>query len=206
MSLLPRTKFGDCSCGCGQKNIEVVKVGKLLYCLQSYRAMKVKEQVSKANDRNKVRKLGQQQVASGNYFEAEKQALVNDLDFVFSRIVRMSAADSSGNCECFTCGSRKHWSLMQCGHFIKRANTVVRWDFRNARVQDKNCNENLYGNLEVFEKKLNEEYPGITEQLKEMATEVHKWSREELKQLLVDLRQRLRLIETKFNQPINQQS
>ena len=203
MSLLPKCKIGDCSCGCGQKNVKVVKVGKLLYCLNSYRAMKVKEQAAKAHQRNQLRKLGREQVSNGNYFEAERQALINDLDFVFSRIVRMSAADKYGNCECYTCGAKKHWSLMQCGHYEKRANTQIRRSFSNARVQDKHCNEILDGNHEVFKERLEQEQKGLPEQLTEMAREPYKWSREELKMLLIDLRAKLKLIETKFNQPIN---
>ena len=88
--------------------------------------------------------------------------------------------------------------MQQCGHFVKRGNTQIRWDFRNARIQCKNCNENLGGNLEVFQQRLNEEHKGLPEQLKEIARDPYKWSREELKQLLIDLRHKLRIIETKF--------
>jgi hypothetical protein len=198
MSLIPKCKIGDCSCGCGGKDVEVVKVGKLLYCLSSYRAMKTKQYASKATVKQKVRSLGNKQVSEGNYFDAERQALVNDLDYCFSRIVRISAADVHGYCECFTCGAKKHWTLQQCGHFVKRANTLVRFDFRNARVQDKYCNENLGGNLEVFAQKLNEEQSGLAEQLIEISREPHKWGREELKQLLIDLRAKLRIVEAKL--------
>lgn len=92
---------------------------------------------------------------------------------------------------------------MQCGHYEKRANTQIRWSFSNARVQDKHCNEILDGNHEVFKERLEQEQKGLPEQLTEMAREPYKWSREELKMLLIDLRAKLKLIETKFNQPIN---
>ena len=145
-----------------------------------------------------VSKLRNEAYAEGNLEDAERQYLINELDFVFSRIVRMSAADKHGYCECYTCENKKHWSLQQCGHFVKRGNTQIRWDFRNARIQCKNCNENLGGNLEVFQQRLNEEHKGLPEQLKEIARDPYKWSREELKQLLIDLRHKLRIIETKF--------
>ena len=200
MGILPQFKTGDCSCGCNGKDVAGRKVGKNFYCMDSYRAMKTKQYTQKANQNSKVRSLGNKQVSEGNYFEAERQALVNDLDFCFSRIVRMSAAvaDKYANCVCYTCGIGKHWSMQQCGHFIKRANTELRWDFRNARVQCKNCNENLSGNMEVYEKRLNEEHEGLPNQLREIATSPYKHSREELKQLLIDLRAKLRLVETKF--------
>lgn len=198
---LPKFKIGDCSCGCGGKDVEGRKVGKLFYCMNSYRSMKTKQYEANSRVKQNVRNLGNKQVQEGNYFEAERQALMNDLDWVFSRIVRMSAAvaDKYGNCSCYTCDVGKHWSMMQCGHFIKRANTELRWDFRNARVQCKNCNENLSGNMEVYQQRLNEEHNGLPDQLREITQDVKKFSREELKQLLIDLRQRLRIIETKFN-------
>ncbi len=156
---------------------------------------KRKKAVTKA-----VSKIRSEQYAEGNFEDAERQYLINDLDFCFSRIVRMSAAvaDKYANCVCYTCGIGKHWSMQQCGHFIKRANTELRWDFRNARVQCKNCNENQDGNMEVYEKRLNEEHEGLPNQLREIATTPYKHSREELKILLIDLRAKLRLVETKF--------
>ena len=111
----------------------------------------------------------------------------------------MGAANRNGQCGCYTCTTAKHWSLMQCGHFIKRGNTEIRWSFQNCKPQCKTCNENLEGNLEVYEKRLNAEHKGLPEQLRERAREPYKWSREELKQLLTDLRTRLRIIEIKFN-------
>jgi hypothetical protein len=199
MSYLPQSKYGDCSCGCGGKDVQGRKVGKNFYCLNSYSTMKRQQYAAKINLNNKVRAMGNKQVANGNYEDASTQALKNDLDFVFSRIVRMTAADEFGNCAFYTCGAIKHWSLQQCGHFIKRGDTQTRWDFRNARVQDKWCNENLKGNLEVYEKRLEEEYPGLPGQLREIAQEPYKWGRDELKQLLIDLRAKLRIIENRFN-------
>lgn len=159
-----------------------------------------KRQKRKNANKKVVSKLRNEQYAEGNLEDAERQYLINELDFVFSRIVRMSAAvsDKYANCSCYTCGIGKHWSLMQCGHFIKRGNTEIRWSFQNGKVQCKHCNENLDGNLEVYEQKLNAEYEGLPEQLRERAREPYKWTRDELKQLLIDLRSKLRIIETKF--------
>ncbi len=208
MSYLPQSKFGDCT-QCPSKDTECVKRGKELWCLNCNNRRKAEEQVAKANRRNAARNLGnklrRENILGSQYSEeyeaSERSPLIHDIDFVFSRCVRMMYADKDGYCECYTCGNRKHWTLQQCGHFIKRGNTVVRWSFRNSRVQDKNCNENLHGNLEVYKQRLNEEEPGLAEQLKEMAREPYKWTRDELKQLLLELRAKLKTIETKFNQP-----
>ena len=124
----------------------------------------------------------------------------NDIDFVFSRIVRINAADEYGNCTCYTCDCiPKHWSLMQCGHFISRKEMATRWDFRNVRVQDKSCNEGKHGNLEVFRQRLEEEYPGLPDQLREISQQPYSYGISELKQLLTDLRAKLRIAEARFN-------
>lgn len=199
MGTINQFKTGDCQCGCNGIGVQGRKVGKIFYCLASYTTMKRKQYASNSNQQKKISQLGAKQVQSGNYDAASRQALMNDLDYVFSRIVRMTAADKHGNCTCYTCNCLpKHWSLMQCGHFIPRGQMATRWDFRNVRVQDKKCNEILSGNLEVFEQRLEAEYPGLPDQLREMTAEPHKWGISELKQLLTDLRARLIIAEQKF--------
>ena len=213
MGYLAATKFGSCTnpeCNCGGKDIPVIKVGKIYYCVQSHQRNKAEKQVEKSNRRQSARnagnKLRRENILGSQYEEsyeaAERQALIHDLDFVHSRLVRMMAADKDGMAECFCCGKRQHWSLQQLSHFIKRMNTLTRWDLRANRNSCRYCNETLGGNLEVFAQKLNEEQPGLAEQLIEIAREPHKWSREEIKGMLIDQRGKLKLIETKFTNPI----
>ena len=66
------------------------------------------------------------------------------LDKVFSEYIR---ARDKGK-PCVTCGSRK-WPL-QCGHWIKRGHTAVRWDERNAAGQCARCNLYLNGAQDEF--------------------------------------------------------
>ena len=75
---------------------------------------------------------------------------------------------------------------------------LLRWDFRNAKVQCKTCNELLEGNMEVYTERLEAEHKGLPDQLREISTEIFKWDRDSLKQLLLDMRAKLRIIETKF--------
>ena len=56
MSIINKTKFGDCST-CPSTNTSVVKVGKNLFCLNCHRTAKNKIQIQKANERNQVRRL-----------------------------------------------------------------------------------------------------------------------------------------------------
>ena len=209
MGYLPTSNFGDCTT-CPSKQVPCVKKGKVLICLTCNNKAKAEKQVEKSNRRNAARntgnKLRRENILGSQYSEefgaAERQALIHDIDFVFSRIVRMTAADAHGFCECFTCGFGKHWSMQQCGHFVKRGNTQIRWSFQNAKVQCKYCNETLNGNLAEYEKRLEQEHKGLPEQLREQSREPYKWTRKELKQLLIDLRQKLKLVETKFTNPI----
>ena len=206
-NIIPKAKYGNCS-QCGAKNTDCVKKGKELWCIQCNERFKAEQQIEKAKKRTaarnagfKLRNLDAPGRGTEEYFAAERQALINDLDFVFSRIVRMGAADSFGQCECYTCNAKSHWSFMQCGHFEKRSNTQIRWYFPNARVQCKTCNEVKHGNMEVYEQRLEQEQPGLPAQLKELAREPYKWTRDELKQLLLDLRAKLKIIEQKFKTP-----
>lgn len=108
--------------------------------------------------------------------------LIEDADAVFSQYIRLKYADKCGKVVCYTCGNVKHWSMMQNGHYIKRSHLYLRWDERNCRPQDADCNEFKHGNIPAFTKKLELEYPGITEILNEEMRIVYKPTREEIKQ------------------------
>jgi len=58
MGYLPQFKIGSCSCGCGGKNVQGRKVGKVFMCMQSYNTMKSLEQIDKAKKRNALKLAG----------------------------------------------------------------------------------------------------------------------------------------------------
>ena len=188
MSIIPRSKTGDCV-ECGKRDTACVKVGKSLYCISCRNAQKAQQYMKNAT--NKAQKDREEA-------EYDRQALVHDLDFVFSRYIRIKEANPKGIVSCFTCGKLDKWTNMQCGHFIKRGETLLRWDSRNAKCQCPECNVSLYGNMEVYENKLNEEHSGIPEQLREESREVNKFTREDMKELLIELRAKLKFVETKL--------
>jgi len=190
MSIIPKSKFGDCS-ECGDKDVNCVKVGKLLYCIQCNNSKKQKKYIENASIKNKVR------AAFG--CDNERQNLIDDLDTTFSRYIRIREANNKGITECYTCGRRDHWKYLQCGHYIKRSETLLRWDSRNGKPQCIECNCNMHGNMDEYTKRLNDEYPGLPEQLREESREVHKYSREDLKEILIDLRAKLKLVESKLD-------
>ena len=204
MGIIPNSKWGDCS-QCPATNVACVKVKKDLVCLTCHGRNKAEEQQKRANKRTAARntgfKLRNTEIpgrATEDYGMAERQMLMHDLDYTHSRLVRIMAADERGLAKCFTCPKIQHWSMMQLSHFVKRANTLTRWDSRANRCCCKNCNENLDGNLKVFAENLNAEQPGLADQLNEIAREPYKWGRDEMKQLLIDLRAKLRIAEARF--------
>ena len=189
MSIIPKSKTGDCS-ECNAKNTACVKVGKSLYCISCRNAQKASQYMINATKKAKKDKESN---------EYDKQDLIHDLDFVFSRYIRIKEANSSGITTCYTCDKIDLWKNMHCGHFIKRGETLLRWDTRNAKCQCPECNVSLYGNIDVYEKRLNDEFPGLPEQLREESREVNKFTREDMKELLIELRYRLKLAESKLN-------
>ena len=187
--MINKTKFGDCA-ECGDKNTNVIKVGKSTYCIHCRNTQKAKQYTDKAKDKTSTRMS----------YEGinERQSLINDLDYVFSRYIRIRESDARGICACYTCGKRDHWTKLQNGHYIKRAETLLRWDSRNARPQCVECNCNKNGNIEVYTETLNIEHPGLPDQLKEESREVNKFGRDELKQLLIDYRAKLKIVQQKL--------
>lgn len=204
MSIIPKTKFGDCANSeCGAKETEVVKVGKELFCLYCRQSQKAKIQVIKANERNKVRSLGFKQKLDGKEDAASRSAIIQDIDWTFSRILRLMAADQWGNVQCYTCPTKKNFGMMQCGHYISRSNMGLRWSFDNCRPQCPNCNEALRGNLSVFSERLDSEVAGTSEMLLNQSREPHNYGISELKELLLDFRAKLKPLEAKFSKPKN---
>lgn len=80
--------------------------------------------------------------------------LREQLDRVFSVYIRLYYADWSGFVECYTCTTRLHWKNAQCGHFIRRGHSSVRFHKDNARPQCQSCNEHRGGMERVFEERL----------------------------------------------------
>jgi NinG protein len=120
--------------------------------------------------------------------------LIDELDGIFSKYIRLKYADKDGLCECYTCGKKKKWQEMQCGHYLSRRHMFLRWDERNARPQDEYCNTYKHGNTAVYGIKLEDENPGITDILLEESRIPYKWSRIEIIAMIDDYKRRLKLL------------
>lgn len=196
-------KYGNCNCGCGGIDVAGRKVGKNFHCLNSYENIKKLEQLERQKQRNALRTDGRKLrglVQKGqNDLLIGRNQLIQDLDAVVSRYVRILYANEKGEVKCYTCDTVKHFSLMQAGHFVKREHIGLRWDLRNLRPQDEYCNCYLYGNVSVYAKELEKEQKGLPDTLIEQSHTVEKPSNEELKTMLIDFRQKLKIVESKLN-------
>lgn len=122
-------------------------------------------------------------------------ALIQEADEIYSKWLRMSAADPNGTVICYTCDQPFPWQNSQCGHYIKRGNLFLRWDTRNTRVQCQQCNIYKGGNYIEFTRRLENQNAGITDILMEEATTVYKPSRHEIKNLISEYSNKLRIIQ-----------
>ncbi len=124
--------------------------------------------------------------------------LIADADAIFSQYIRLKYADKDGIVACFTCGNKKHWTLMQNGHYIKRGHLCLRFDERNCRPQDHDCNEFKAGNLAEYTTRLEKEKPGITDILKEEMRLVHKPTREEIRLIINEYHPKVKALKQKL--------
>lgn len=69
-----------------------------------------------------------------------REGWIKATDIDFSRMIRVEASDSSGVCECVTCGKRAFWDdRMHAGHFIGKPQSI-RYVEMGVHVQCWQCN------------------------------------------------------------------
>ena len=124
--------------------------------------------------------------------DVDLQTVIDDLDIVFSQMIRLSYADEHGRVECYTCGVKKHWKQIQCGHFIPRINMYTRFSEDNTKPQCVTCNEQMEGNLKAFAEHLERDRQGTVEMLQANARVVHHYDKDELKSMIGDCSRRVK--------------
>ncbi len=195
--MIATSKWGDCS-QCSRKNCAVVKVGKSLFCVDvCHKSNKILASQKKQREKLSIRKLN---LLPSNEETTSLNNLINDLDYLVSRYVRLVASDENGIAQCYTCDWQDHWSMMDAAHFIKRSNLQFRFDVKwNLRCSCKTCNEfEETKHLKVFAEKLEEEQKGITEWLTTEARQVFKPTQDELKEMIIDFRKKVKVLEQKI--------
>jgi hypothetical protein len=126
--------------------------------------------------------------------EEDLSGLIEDADAIFSRYIRLKYANANGIVKCFTCDTKKHWTLMQNGHFVKRGHLRFRLDERNCRPQCTTCNELNGGMIAVFRENLDKESPGVSEYLYDEMKLVYKPTREEIRQVIAEYTPKVKLL------------
>jgi hypothetical protein len=193
--MIPKTKFGDCgNPDCNERDTSCVKVGRVLYCLKCRKKQKISKQIEKSIPKS----LHKVQKETNGQLGEEKASIIQDLDSAFSQYVRKKEALPSGLVQCFTCDCKLDWKKMDCGHFVSRKNMLLRWDARNARPQCKECNQYNQGELANFALNLELEQRGSVMALLEESKVVCKWTRGDLKEKLIDIREKLKIVNMKF--------
>lgn len=126
--------------------------------------------------------------------DVDLQTLVDDLDIIFSRYIRLKEANEHGIVQCYTCPDSGHWKHMQCGHFIPRAHMYTRFSEDNCKQQCDQCNRGKDGNLKAFAAYLESDKPGSVEILHEQGRIVQHWTRDELKAMIGDYTRKVKLL------------
>lgn len=122
-----------------------------------------------------------------------RKSLVAELDRWFSKWIRLQGAEAGHN-RCFTCGTRKAWQQLDCGHFQSRAKYSTRWEPDNCKPQCKRCNMANGGQQYVFGVRLNELEDGLADKMVQMSNQLRKFSNHELEDMINDYRARVKAI------------
>lgn len=124
--------------------------------------------------------------------EPDLQDLVNTADAIFSKYIRLKAADENGIINCFICGMPYTIAESDAMHYVRRGNMFLRYDERNVKAGCKGCNQHKGGNYIEYTRQLEKLSPGITEYLLTEGNLVYKYSHDELKAMIADYSKRIK--------------
>ncbi len=126
--------------------------------------------------------------------DEDLQTLVNDLDIVFSRYIRLKDSDLYKKVECYCCGEKDRWLNMDASHFIPRSHMYTRFLENNVKPCCQNCNRHMSGNLGKFAEHLELDNPGSVDILQEQARIIYHYTRDELKQMIISYTNKVKLL------------
>lgn len=119
------------------------------------------------------------------------------LDSIFSQFIRMRNADAEGITNCYTCGVRKHYKELQCGHFAPRQYLSLRYDEINCQTQCYACNMLYNGQPSAFASNLRRDFgPDLVDQIEVRRRETTKFFPYELK--LEEYKAKVKILESKY--------
>lgn len=173
-----RVKVESCS-NCGYKKPVFRRVQRQPLCADCARITDTQTAIEEEEKRIQVSDLG---------------PLIKRADEIFSQWLRLKYADKNGRCRCYTCDRLMYWTAIQCGHYKRRGNILLRWSENNCRPQCPECNCEKGGMETEFAKRLNMESPGIVEILNHDANTVYKADRTEINGIIVEYTRKFKLL------------
>lgn len=125
-----------------------------------------------------------------------KRGLIEKLDRVFSRYIRLRDALPGGYFRCIACDRFKPIADADCGHYHSRTHMATRYDEDNCHAECRHCNrfraDHLIGYRENLIRKIG---TPRYELLNSKAHTSKKWSEWELQQLIVHYTEAVKSLE-----------
>lgn len=115
----------------------------------------------------------------------KKVNLVDKLDKVFSKYIRLRDCMVGGYTRCISCGRLLPFEDFDCGHYMGRTHMATRYDEDNCNSECKRCNrfgaDHLIGYRANLIHKIGEQRVML---LEVKAHQIHKWSDFELEAMI----------------------
>lgn len=169
-STISKTKWGDCT-ECPSKNVACIKRGKNLICIPCVRRIDGKQQIEKANEREKLRRGGnpksvavrtgrelrklaveQPEVKAPKGYKS-KSELLREADRLFADFIKNRDKNNNGHAICPCCGKDVLVEINgkfnpDCNilHFVDRDIYSLRFDEDNAAAGHSWCNRQQHFN------------------------------------------------------------
>ena len=122
--------------------------------------------------------------------------LIDKLDTVFSKYIRLRDAMPSGMFRCISCGQIKPLEQADCGHYYSRTHMGTRFDEDNCNAECRFCNrfkaDHMIGYRENLEKKIGSQRLAL---LSVKANGIHKFAHFEIEQLIKYYRIRVEMLQ-----------
>jgi superfamily II helicase len=120
-------------------------------------------------------------------------ALIKTKDLLYSRLMRMKAADFWGNVKCYLCKDEMRWEDAEVMHFISRKHHSTRFLETNTHVGCKNCNQFKKQHLQEYEAALVKQYGSdIIRELRELSAVPHIYDRKQLEKEIKELKEEIK--------------
>lgn len=117
--------------------------------------------------------------------KTDQKKLIDKLDTIFSKFIRLRDSNDQGICKCITSGQMDEWGSMDAGHFMSRNNFSTRWHEQNVNAQSRKDNRFLGGRQYEHSLAIDKKYgEGTAEKLLILSKQPKKFADFELEELI----------------------